>query len=323
MEGPHVSPSIGQFKVTSGGTLTPLSTPTVAVSNTIVSIAASPDGNYLYMLEEGSTVGTFLRFSINNDGTLAANPVTSTGPSVAYPFTLSFDGRFAFVPFGNSVATYSINSSGQFNATSSVLAGNDACTAAIDPTGQFAYVGNFSDHTISAYRVAADGTLTPNGSISTAPNEAYLLRFSPDGFLYSAGCCQLDGLTQYSIDSSSGTLTGVNYFQGTAFNLPWGFAFNPTGTYTYTANANGGTYSISALSTNKTTGALTANGTDIPTTGAYQIAVDPTGQFVFAFGGGTLWQFKISGSGTLVPNGQISLAAGNNQTSGAIAFLQR
>jgi 6-phosphogluconolactonase (cycloisomerase 2 family) len=126
VEGPHVSPSIAQFRVTTGGTLTPLSPPTIAVSNTIVSFTASPDGNYLYMLEEGSTVGTFLRFSINNDGTLAANPVTSAGPSVAYPFTLSSDGRFAFVPFGNSVATYSINSSGQFNSTSTVLAGSDA-----------------------------------------------------------------------------------------------------------------------------------------------------------------------------------------------------
>ena len=323
---PYTSSSVAQFRVTSDGTLAPLNPPTVAVGSGIVNLVAAPDGNHVFAVQESLNAGvsdTFLRFSIHNDGTLAPDPVTSPASSGAYPFTLSPDGRFALVPWGNTVTTYSVSSSGQFTAASSVPAGNDACTVAIDPAGQFAYVGNFNDDTISAYRIAPDGTLTPNGTISTAPNEVYLLAFSPDGFLYSAGCCQLEGLTEYSIDSSSGALTGANYFHGNPFNLPWGFAFNPTGTYAYTANANAGTFSISALAVDKATGTLTANGTDIPTTGAYQIAVDPTGQFAFAFGGGTVLQFKISSTGTLVPNGEFPLDAGNGETSGAIAFLQR
>lgn len=324
---------ISQFQVASNGTLRPLNPPTVSAGNNTVSITVSPDGNYLFALDNPGDLipGTFLRFSINSDGTLASNPVTSTGPAgFVYPFTLTPDGKFALVPVGNTVMSYSIDASGEFSLVSTVAAGSNACTVAIDPTGQFAYVGNFQDHTISEYRIAPDGELTSNGSVSVAPNEVYLFAFSPEGFLYSAGCCQLTGLVRYSISPSLGTIIrGTPYRIG---HLPWSFAFNPSGTYAYTVNADNGTTSISSLRVNTATGALTKNGLDIPISGrgAGQIAVDPSGRFVFlaqptiqAGVKGTIWLFIINGSGRLAPNGTIPLDVADDETSGFIAFSAR
>jgi 6-phosphogluconolactonase (cycloisomerase 2 family) len=322
--------SVAQFQVADDGVLKPLSPPIVPLGNGAISIAASPDGRYLYALEgtlsQGAYILTFLRFSINNDGTLAPNPVTSPGPSWGYPFTLSPDGRFAFVPWGDMVTSYSISTSGQFTFASTVPAGSNACTVAIDPTGQFAFVGNHLDQTISEYRIGADGTLTPIGTISSAPTWVYLLRFSPDGYLYSAGSGGV-ALTQYSVDASTGALTELNQFAAGPNDEPWSFVFDPAGSYAYAANAGPEGYTVSSFIANTVTGSLSQNGPDIPSALAElhtdEIAVDPSGNFVFWLQDDRISQFRIGGSGTLVPNGETSMVVGNGETSGAIAFVQR
>ena len=317
--------ALAQFQVNSDGVLTPLNPSTVPIGPDPFSVAASPDGKYVYALEDtlsqGAYVLTFLRFSINNDGTLAPNPVASQGPSGGYPFTLSPDGRFAFVPWGNTVTSFRISTSGQFTLASTVPAGSNACTVAIDPTGQFAFVGNYLDYSISEYKIGADGTLTATGTVSTSPTAVYFLGFSPEGFLYSIGDPYTKTLAEYSVDSTTGTLTELNDLANG--QLPFSFAFDRTGAYAYMANTNEGGDSISMFKVDKTTGTLVSSGADIPTPGAYQIAVDPTGQFVFALAGGTVWQFKVSSTGTLVSNGEFPMIVGNGETSGAIAFAQR
>lgn len=318
---------IAQFQVTNNGTLRPLNPAEVPVNNT-VSITVSPDGNYLFVLENPGELiaGTFLRFSINSDGTLASNPVVSTGPAGnVYPFSLTPDGKFALVPVGNTVMSYSIDS-GEFTLVSTVAAGNNACIATTDPTGKFAYVGNCGDHTISEYTIASDGEVASNGLISIAPIEAYFLAFSPEGLLYSAGCCQLSGLVRYSISPTLGTITQAKPFS--IGHLPWSFAFNPSGTYAYTLNADSGVISISSLRVNTATGALAKNGAAIQLSGrgAGQITVDPSGRFVFLTqpamqvgAKGAVRMFRINPLGRLSLNGTIPLDIWDEETSGSIA----
>lgn len=324
---------VSQFQVARNGKLRPLNPPTVPVGNNATSLTVSPDGNYLYLLDNGDAGAavTFLRFSINRNGTLASNPVTSTGPvGFAYPLTLSRDGKLALVPLGSTVISYSIDASGEFTMVSDVAAGNNACIAAIDPTGQFAYVGNCSDQTISEYTIAPNGELTSNGLVSTSPISVYFLAFAPNGFLYSAGCCALDGLTRYVIDPSTGTITQTTSFP--IGHIPYSFAFNSTGTRAYTANADGGASSVSSLRVNRATGALAKKGPDIPISGGVsgQIALDPSGRFAIlptptlqAGVTGKMFLYRINGSGSLLPNGAIPLDAGTNETSGTIAFTTR
>lgn len=324
---------IAQFQVASNGTVRSLSPATVPSGNNTVSIATSPDGKYLFALDNPGDLspGTFLRFSINSDGTLASNPVSSIGPTgFIYPFTLTPDGQFAFVPVGNTVMSYRVDASGEFTLVSTIGAGINACTAAVDPTGQFAYVGNCGDHTISEYTVASDGEFTSNGLISISPIEGYLVSFSPQGFLYSAGCCQLKGLVQYAISPSLGAITSAKPFS--IGHLPWSFAFTQSGKYAYTLNADSGAISISLLRVNTLTGALTKNGPDIPISGrgAGQIIVDPYDRFVFltqpamqAGAKGAIWMFRIDSFGRLALVGNLPLAIGDEETSGSIATAVR
>jgi len=320
-----VAGSVAQFQVMSNGWLQPLNPATVPAGK-IVGLSVSPTGNNLVAL----SYNAFLNFSINGDGTLGSNPVTSPQPALAaYPFTLTPDGRFAIVPNGNGVSSYGVDASGMMVPISAAAAGNNPCTAAVDPSGQFVYVSNFADHTISAYRISPSGALTPNGIAATTFDEVYLLGFSPEGFLYSSGCCQSQSVTEYSVDPATGALTQLGVFSSASSQSsdPWAFAFDPAGTHAFVANTDTtlSGYTISAFTVDSVTGAMTRNGADTSTVGGLQIAVDPSGRFAFAISQtGTMWQFKISSSGTLVPNGTTTLP-GNvaEATNGAIAFSQR
>jgi 6-phosphogluconolactonase len=321
-----VASSVAQFQVTSDGLLQPLNRATVSVGTGIVGLSISPTGNNLVALNDNA----FLNFSINSDGALAENPVTSPAPAQAvYPFALTPDGRFAIVPGFIGVSSYSVDASGTMTPISTAAAGKNPCTAAVDPSGQFAYVSNFEDHTISAYRISPSGALTPMGIAATTFDEVYLLRFSPEGFLYSSGCCQSQSVTEYSVDLATGALTQLGVFSSVSNQSsdPWAFAFDPAGTYVYVGNTDAtlAGYTISSFTVDNVTGAMTRNGANTPTVGAFVVAVDPSGRFLFALSrAGTIWQFKISSSGTLVPNGTTTLP-GNvpDATSGAIAFVQR
>jgi len=324
--------SVAQFQVSSNGTVQPLNPPTVAAGKYIVGLAVVHGGNSLLALSaNGDIAGTssFLQYPINRDGTLAPIPVLSAGPiNATYPFTLTPDGRFAVVPSGNIVSSYSISPSGKLTLVNTVAAGNDPCVVAIDPTGQFVYVANFTDDTISEYKLSSTGALIPNGTISSAPTSVYFLQFSPEGFLYSSGCCQLQAVTEYSVDAGTGNLIQLNTFRSGSgqSSEPWSFGFDPTGSYAYSANTASTIpgYTISSFLVNSQTGSLTGNGSDTPGAGDYEVAVDPSGKVVLAVSRSTISQFKVSASGTLVANGTTSLPGTlPDQTAGVVAFAQK
>jgi 6-phosphogluconolactonase len=322
-----VASSVAQFQVRSDGLLQPLNPATVPAGDVIVGLSVSPAGNDLIALGYNA----FLNFSINGEGKLAENPVISPPPALAaYPFTFTPDGRFLIVPGSlDGVSSYGVDASGTMTLISTAAAGENPCNAAVDPSGHFAYVSSFGDHTISAYKISPSGALTPMGTAATTFDEVYLLGFSPEGFLYSSGCCQSQSVTEYSVDPATGALTQLGIFSSASnqSSAPWAFAFNPTGTYAYVGNTDAtlAGYTISSFTVDSVTGAMTRNGADTPTVGALVVAVDPSGRFLFALSqSGTIWQFKIGSTGTLVPNGTATLP-GNVRvaTSGAITFVQR
>ena len=327
--------SIAQFQVTNAGTLTPLTPATVPAGSNISGLSVGANSNYLYALNDSgyAVPSAFLRFSINSAGLLASNPLASpSAGTTPYPFALTHDGRFALIPAmpngPGTLSSYSVSSAGALTLVNTVSAGVNPCIVVIDATGKLAYVADFVGSAILEYKIAADGTLTPNGTISTGiHNQPYFLALSPQGFLYSAGCCQLQAVSEYAINSSTGKLTHLNDFP--AFHdqssVPVAIAFDVTGTYAYVTNTDGAIsgYTIASFKVNKTTGALTRNGPDTPSAGALQLAVDPSGKFVFALSATTVYQFKIGSSGTLVPNGTATLPGSvPRETSGVIAFSQ-
>ena len=272
---------------------------------------------------------TFSRYTINDDGTLAANPVTSTATFAAqYPFSLTPNGQFAIVPYGNTVSSYSINPAGTFTLVDNLPAGRNACTVAIDPTGRFAYVGNFQDSTISQYAISSTGVLTAIGTLSTSPIFVYFLQFSPQGFLYSAGCCALGAVSEYAMDSSSGELSLVgNFVSGDSVGTePISFAFNPSGSFVYAVNSSTtiADFSLSSFTVDSSTGTLADNGPDIINGYNLVVEVDPSGKFAYAMSPNLISQFTISDSGTLVANGSTALSgAVTGIAGGTLVFAQK
>jgi 6-phosphogluconolactonase (cycloisomerase 2 family) len=222
--------------------------------------------------------------------------------------------------------------------SATVPSGANPATIVIDPTGHFAYAGNFGANartppagpsTISQYLVSqTDGSLTPmNGAAATAPSGSgpVAIAIHPNSkYLYVANLGD-NNIGQYSINTD-GTLTPlatatvptglVN--SGTS---PVGIAIDYQGRYVYVANQGDGTVSQYAVGTD---GSLSAIAAAVTTgePGTSSVTVDPTGQFVYATnrGGTTIAQFTIGGNGALTPATTATVPAGMHPTSIATGY---
>lgn len=322
--------AIGQFKIAGDGTLAPLTPPTVSApaGGGPSWIIADPSGEYLFASGSDSpaVIGQFV---INSDGTIAPNTIaTVSGGDGFYPFIFTADGKFAIFPDlpNFSVATYSLSSSGTLAPVGTFFSGDDPISAAMDPMGQYVYVGcvgDGADGAIYEYSIAADGTLTPLvQAYSNAPPEVAHLAVSPKGFLYSANR-GVGTVTAFQIDESTGALANAGSFpSGIGPNsYPNWIAFDPTGSYAYVSN--GQDNSVSQFRVNATTGALTMSGPDVATgIDPIQVAVDPSGKYVYVPNYDGVSEFTIGSDGTLTPNGIVSLVAGSAY-SGTITFATR
>src|SRR5258708_22357174 len=131
-----------------------------------------PAGLFSVVENRGSNVSAY-----SIDGTRGALTEIAGSPfSVApgsYPQSVTVDpaGRFAYVanqvsfPLPGNVPAFAIDgTTGALTpvAGSPFLAGTRPSSVAVDPTGPFAYVANFSSNHVSAYTIAGTtGALTP------------------------------------------------------------------------------------------------------------------------------------------------------------------
>lgn len=270
--------TISQYSVSSGGTLTPLNPATVSVAGySPVAIAIDPSGQHAYVSAWGN-VYAVLQFSIGANGILSAmtTPAVSAG-SAPEGLVVHPSGKYAYVTNlnSNTVSQYSIDVSGNLVSMGTVAAGSDPQQIVIDPTGQYAYVVNMS---------FTDEVPSPNGYIS-----------------------------QYSI-GSNGALTPMATPMVAAGVEPWALALSPTGTYAYVANGgvadDGGTVSGFTIGTEGSL--IPFSGPQTPAQVAPRdIAVDPSGQFVYVLnqGNNDVWQYTIGAGGVLTQIG--TTATGN------------
>jgi len=327
------SGTVNQFQVASDGTLTPLSPATVpsTAGRGPGWIVTDPSGKYLFTVGYVSPP-VISQFVVGFNGTITPNSsATLNGGDGSYPFIFTPNGQFAIIPGVQSEAvnTYSLSSSGTLTLVDTVAscetqfssAGNPV-SAAVDPSGQFVYVGCL-DNAISEYSISANGTLTalvPNDYVPSADLPLNLV-VSPKGFLYVVNN-GVGTVTAFSIDESTGALANTGSFPtGTgAQSEPEWIAFDPTGAYAYVTNLWDD--SVSQFTVNASTGALTMNGPDVPT-GQWpiQVVVDPSGKFAFVTnsGDGTVSQFTITNTGALNPNGTLSLGVTYGPVAIAIA----
>ncbi|OFX19577.1 MAG: hypothetical protein A2V77_10435 [Anaeromyxobacter sp. RBG_16_69_14] len=155
------------------------------------------------------------------------------------------------------------------------------------PVPRFAYVANYSDDNVSAYRIEADGALLSLGQPIAAGDGPYSVAVDPAGkFAYVANSLSND-VSMYRITSTGG-LELVGTVQ--AGPAPLSVAVDPTGNFAYVANSAvfvATTGSVSAYRI-EADGALTSVGPAIDAeSGPDSVAVDPTGRFVYVVNGGS------------------------------------
>ncbi len=239
----------------------------VATGTNPLSIAAHPNGNFVYTSNYGdSTIGAY-----------SVNAMTGV--------LTRLDAVVGTAGVQDLPATH----------------GNPAFVAA-DPQGRVVYTSNDGDNTLSAYTVdTMTGLLTLATTISVAtaprgiavdPQARYLAVVGTAGALTM---CQLDAVTGLPTAVDADTMTAGRQDFAIGGNTA-SIAFNPAGTYLYGASLGIG--ALSAFSVDIVTAKVTSIGTTA-TTGPLNVIVSPTGAtaYVSDYSLGRLDPFSIAGNG--------------------------
>ncbi|MHB8455871.1 MAG: lactonase family protein [Acidiferrobacterales bacterium] len=293
------------------GKLTPVGG-LVPTGNNPTSVSINPAGTFAYVTNSNQRDGSIGVYRINAATGALTQIAGSPFKTMDYPRLVAInpEGTFAYVMTTrceSCVSAYRINSStgaltpiagGPFTG-SPFDAGHSPSSVTVSPAGTFAYVTNWGDNTISAYRInVVTGALTPiTGSpFRTAKSPSAITINRAGTFAYVADS---KGST-YAINSVSGALTQVD-------SAGYGAAsFNPAGTFAYVADSDpidGSDGKISAYSVSPVTGAFTPIGSPVATgTSPGQVMINSPGTFAYVanYGDNTISAYKINaGTGAL------------------------
>ncbi len=182
------------------------------------SMAVDPSGKFAYV--GTGAAGLFYGVAMYTiDATTGA--LTSIGKlaATAAPSFVAADpaGKFVYVAIPNatpgsagSVSMYAIDATtGTLASEGTITVGTDPSSVAVDPSGKFAYVTNFSSNDVSIYSInATTGTLTSVGTIPAGTGPS-CVAVDPSGkFAYVTNFSSND-VSMYTINATTGTLTSV------------------------------------------------------------------------------------------------------------------
>jgi 6-phosphogluconolactonase (cycloisomerase 2 family) len=317
-------------------------------------VAVEPRSQFLYALDNGNGSLGIAATGIDAysiDATTGALTVVagSPFPTDAGAFSLAIypTSRLAYTANINSmsVSAYALDYvSGAVApvAGSPFAGGSSPMSITIDSTGKFAYTANNAGDA-SAYAIdAGTGALTVVAgspfkagsgpfSISVDPrgNLGYQLNNVSRKFAYVANNASND-ISAFTFDPNTGALTALPGSPYAAGLNPTGSAIDPSGTFLYVANANGGVVpganNVSGYVIDANTGALTPiPGSPFATsTLSTAVAIDPSGKFLYVTNGdppaNNISAFAIDpNTGVLTPVPGSPFTAGPNPQSIAIA----
>jgi 6-phosphogluconolactonase len=242
-----------------------------------------------YVLVANFMSGSVCVLPIREDGSLAdatdvvqhqgssADPVRQSGPH-AHAVTLDEAGRYAFVPdLGiDKVMVYVFDTQrGKLEPHAEpwveVSAGAGPRQIVMHPRGDYAYLINELDSTMTAFRYDPDrGGLREIQTLSTLPEEfegastCAEVQISPSGeFLYGSNRGH-DSIVIYAIDQTDGTLRCVGH-ESTRGKTPRNFVVDPTSGFLLAANQD--TDNLVTFRLDPTSGELSATGhrVEVPT----------------------------------------------------------
>jgi uncharacterized repeat protein (TIGR02543 family) len=245
-------------------------------------IAISPNGNYLYVTNYGSTGANGISaYAIGTGGALTANGTFTTG-TYPYGIAISPNGNYLYVAnYGstgsNGISAYTIGSDGALTVNGTFTTGSGPAAIAINPNGNCLYVVNYSgSNGISAYTIGSGGALSAitSGTFVTGTGPR-AIAISPNGnYLYVANYSGLNGISAYTI-GSGGALSAITTGTFTTGPNPYWIAISPNGNYLYVTNyGSTGSNGISGY-TIGSDGSLATNGTFTTGPNPVDIAIMP------------------------------------------------
>ena len=270
-----------------------------------------PSGKFLYAAGFGGSSGAIAAYSIGSNGALTIVPGSpfqaSTGVQGAFSVTIDPTSSDLFtLDISNSrILAYNIGSNGALTPVSgSPFASPYAGSMALDPTGQFLYVGSNKDqnNAVSVYSNTA-GTLTPiSGSPFPLPVPSANISsvtLDPTGRFAYVQDYYGSTLFTYSIGSGGGlTLVTSNPIQASSFiSMP---LLPP---FVFVQNENEYTPNTTTVFSTDSNGALLPVPLSpfITSLADFGPAVDPTGKFIYmvSYTNNTVSVYGIGSTGSL------------------------
>jgi 6-phosphogluconolactonase len=250
-------------------------------------------------------------------------------PSGKYLYAVNEIGEFNGQKSG-AISSFAIDAKSgmlkQLNQVSTHGAG--PCFVSLDKNGRFALVANYDGGSVATFAVQDDGSLSlvkgfVEHSGSSADKErqegphGHWIGVSPDNRFALAADLGLDDVLVYHFDAYKGSLTpnDPGYAQVTPGSGPRHFAFHPNGKFGYVLNEMASTVTAFSYQAQKGTLSTLQTIATVPkeysgVKEAAEIAVHPTGKFLYASNRGTANSITIfmidAAKGTLKLVGEVS-----------------
>jgi hypothetical protein len=267
---------------------------------------------FAYLLGRAGTSTTMVADSLDlgtntfqEDTTFVSPVFTTTFPANGGTVVVSKGSqKYLYIPFSDGTLWgFAVDgATGALTAVSSnPSSASGGNSIASDPAGNFLFVGDSATNVISAFTIAADGSLALVPG-SPFPSQISAAQMTTDGkgqFLYVTLGPPLGG-TQGAVFGiqANGALSA-----GTAVNLVFPVTkLLGENTGAYLLGVNGQTAHLYVFAINSTTGGLTAPTTPFVTAAVpADLVVHPSGKFVYTFDGPTtsMEGYQIGTGGTL------------------------
>jgi len=318
------SNSISAFAIDqSSGELVPLAgSPFASNGTTPTALTVDPNGQFLYVANSGSNSVSV--YSIDATGALTAVGFPTAAGTAPGAVTVDPTDHFLYVAnlSSNNVSAFAISGSTLTPVVDSPFsAGAEPASLAVDPNGNFLYVTNFNDNTISVFLIdTASGTLSViSGSPFAAGAGPISIAIDPtDAFAFVASNTA-ETITSYALNATTGALTPISGSPLAAGTNVEALTVDPTASYVFAANAQAANQ-VATFGITPATGALTLSSTATADSLPVAVAIDPSGQFLYAvnFNSGDVSAYTLSATGALTPVAGSPFAVGGQPHSIAI-----
>src|SRR5262245_37844699 len=237
-----------QFDVGAGGLLTLQSPPTAPTAVSPRTVALTPDGQSVYVLNGNGLVS---QYDVGPGGALTPKNPPAEGGIGGNPFGIAVtpDGSYVYransggnVGDPGSVESYEIGAGGAltpFGILTPAGAGSFGIAVSVD--GQSLYVANEGSADVSQYDLESDGTPTPKTPATVAASGGPRgIAVSPDGDSVYVVNGSGESVSQYDV-GPGGALAPMTPATVPTGEAPFGIAVSPDGGNVYVANTVGGT----------------------------------------------------------------------------------